>query len=475
MAALCGGVRIELDRCPLKYRGLAPWEILVSESQERMSLAVPPERVEELLALARSRDVDATVVGEFTASGQVEVRSGGRVVALVDLEFLHKGLPVMELDAVWDPPPVIDEGLPADLPLGEAMRRVLADANVASRESWVRQFDHEVQGRSVVKPFVGAGRDAPSDGAVLRIRPDSPRGITVTHGICPRYGDQDAFDMAGCAVDEAVRAHVALGGDPDAMSALDNFCWPDPVQGADTPDGAYKMAQLVRACRGLAEACRAYRLPLISGKDSMKNDARIGGRKVSVRPTLLVSLMGVVPDVRRSVTQDFKAAGDALYVLGVTRRELGGTVYERVSGRRLGRCPSVSAEAAVLWYRALHGAMRDGLVRSCHDLSDGGLWVALAESALGGALGARLDLGLLPAEVHRGGREWLLFSETPSRFLLSVSPGDEERWSAAMAGLPCARVGEVLRDPAVRISSSGRELAALGLPEIASAWKGGAA
>jgi phosphoribosylformylglycinamidine synthase subunit PurSL len=474
MADLCGGVRIDLDRCPLKYRGLAPWEILVSESQERMSLAVPPDRLEALISLARRRGVEATAVGEFTDSGFVEVTAGGAVAALVSLDFLHKGLPVMELDAVWEPPPMIEEDLPPELSLEEAMLRVLADPTVASKEAWVRQFDHEVQARSVVKPFVGAERDAPSDGAVLRVLPHSVRGITVTHGICPGYSELDTYAMAQCAVDEAVRAHVALGGDPSAMYALDNFCWPDPVQGPDTPDGEYKMAQLVRACRGLADACRDYRLPLISGKDSMKNDARIGGRKVSVLPTLLVSLMGFIPDVRRSVTTDFKAAGDALYVVGLTRGELGCTRYERAAGRRLGRGPSAEPREAMKAYRAVHAAAREGLMRSCHDLSDGGLAVALAECALGGRLGAAVDLSRLPAarplEEAR-----LLFSETPSRLLVSVTPASCRRWEERMEGLPCARVGEVLRTPVLRVRSGGARALELGLPEILAAWKGGTA
>ena len=280
--------------------------------------------------------------------------------------------------------------------LRRAMLEILADPNVRSREEWVQAVRSRGAGALRGQAFRRAGRDAPSDGAVLRVRPQSARGITVTHGICPRYGDDDAYAMAQCAVDEAVRAHVALGGDPDRMSALDNFCWPDPVEGPDNPDGPFKLAQLVRACRGLADACDAYSLPLISGKDSMKNDARVGGRKISIRPTLLVSLMGILPDVRRAVTTDFKAPGDLLYIVGETRGELGGTRFERLARQPLGAAPSARPAEAMRAYRRLHRAMRRGLVRSCHDLSDGGLWVALAESALGGRLGARVLLDQVP-------------------------------------------------------------------------------
>jgi phosphoribosylformylglycinamidine synthase subunit PurSL len=472
MASLSGGVRIDLSKCPLKYQGLAAWEILVSESQERMSLAVPPERLEALLDLARRRDVEATVVGEFTDSGQVEVYARGGIVGLLDLEFLHHGLPAMRLRAEWTDPPAAAAAIPTvDLP--RVMREILSDVNVRSREEWVRQYDHEVQARSVVKPFAGPGRDGPSDGAVLRIHSRSRRGVTITHGICPRYGDHDAKDMAQCAVDEAVRAHVALGGDPEQMAALDNFCWPDPVEGPDTPDGPYKLAQLVRACRGLAEACVGYVLPLISGKDSMKNDARVGGRKISIRPTLLVSLVGIIEDVHRAQTTDFKDPGDLLFAVGGTRGELGGTCFERLVGGKLGPCPSVHLAPAFASFRALHRAMRRGLVKSCHDLSDGGLWVALAESCLAGGLGAEVGLDDLPVSVDCGREaERLLFCETPSRFLVSVAPRHLSRWKRAMAGVPHGLLGAVSSDFRVRVRADGTDLASIPLEEIRDAWRG---
>ncbi len=485
MASLCGGVRIDLDKCPLKYHGLAPWEILVSESQERMSLAVPPESVGEFLALAGRRDVEATVVGEFTGTGLVEVANHGKTVGLLELEFLHNGLPVMDLQAEWIPPRTESAtarqsatlrqsaALPGVEELRPFMLALLADPNVASREEWVRQFDHEVQGRSVVKPFVGRFRDAPSDGAVLRVRPGSTRGITVTHGICPWYGDEDTYEMARCAVDEAVRAHVALGGEPEEMAALDNFCWPDPVESPETPDGKRKLAQLVRACRGLAEACLGFQLPLISGKDSMKNDARVAGRKISIRPTLLVSLLGIIRDVRRAVTTDFKSAGDFVYAVGRTRGELGGSRFEKAAGRLLGPAPGLRLEEARACYHRLARSIRRGLVRSCHDLSDGGLWVALAESSMGGGFGARISLDNLPvSEGCAPEAARLLFCETPSRFLVSVAPEADRAWRRSMKGTASTPIGEVTSDAALRVLDGGREVAAVSLAEARAAWHG---
>ena len=406
MAAACGGVRLELERAPLKYQGLAPWEILVSESQERMSLAVPPEHYHALAQLAARREVELADLGAFTADGTVELRYAGELVGLLDLRFLHHGLPRMELRAVWKPPaaPVVDAGR-SPPPAQDVLPRLLADPNIASKEALVRQYDHEVQALTVGKPFVGREMDGPGDGAVLRPRADSLRAITVTHGICPWYSAHDAYHMAMCAVDEAVRAHVACGGDPDRMAALDNFCWPDPVAGPDNPDGEFLLAQLVRAARGLQEACLAYRLPLISGKDSMKNNAVVDGRRIAVLPTLLVSVLGIMDDLRRSPSTDFKRPGDLICLVGDDRGELGATAYARLlaaGGTALPiaepqrHCPTVDASAAMRRYRLLHHAIAAGWVSSAHDLADGGLAVALAECAIGGRLGARIDLARVP-------------------------------------------------------------------------------
>jgi phosphoribosylformylglycinamidine synthase len=279
--------------------------------------------------------------------------------------------------------------------------------------------------------------------------------------------------MAQCAVDEAVRAHVSLGGDPEQMAALDNFCWPDPVEGPGNPDGAFKLAQLVRACRGLADACRAFQLPLISGKDSMKNDAHVGGKKISIRPTLLVSLMGIIRDVRRAQTTDFKDTGDLIYVVGETRGELGGTCIERRMQKHFGPCPSVDLPGAWVLYRVLHRALQRGLVRSCHDLSDGGLWAALAESCLGADHGARINLDPVPTS-RMSGRDAarVLFCETPSRFLVSVAPGRRARWERTMARVPFGLLGVVTADRDVRIDAAGAPLVSVSLDDIRAAWAG---
>ncbi len=503
MAELSGGVRVFLERCPLKYQGLEPWEIFVSESQERMSVAVQPEHLEAFVALAERHGVEATAIGEFTAGGFVEVFYADRPVALIDLEFLHDGNPQLDLEALW-PGPGYKPGLGTDpgvrpsagnqagsrpaapeaaakqtLPTAwqepNALRAdllaILADPNIGSREALIRQYDHEVQGRSVTKPFGGTGADAPTDGAVLFPRYDSPQAVAVSHGMAPWVGDYDAELMARYAVDEAVRALVALGAHPDRISALDNFCWSDPVASPENPDGAYKMAQLVRACRGLSESCLAYGVPLISGKDSMKNDAVVEGRRISVRPTLLVSALGIVPRPVPGASTDFKAPGDRIYLLGDVPGPAGGgdasilgcSAYERVKlpeaspfeRRRdsLGVPPRFDGPhmaAAKARYALVHRALAEGLVAGIHDLSDGGLGVALAESAIGGRLGARVTLpagtGTSPTPAET------LFCEAPARFLVSVHPDKVDRFENLLDGSGITLLGEVIAEPEIRIA-----------------------
>jgi phosphoribosylformylglycinamidine synthase len=479
MAETAGGIRIDLDSCPLKYPGLSPWEILVSESQERMSLAVLPETMDALLELARRRGVEATAVGLFTDSGSIEICAGGRTVGLLSLEFLHRGLPRMRLPARWEAPEIMSSSLADRGDWMGALLEVLADPDVASKESLVRQYDHEVKGISIEKPFTGVKRDAPSDGAVLKPLYGDWRGLTVTHGINPRLSPHDAGIMALAAVDEAYRAHIGLGGDPDRAVALDNFCWPDPVESASNPDGAFKMAQLVRACRSLRDACIAYGLPLVSGKDSMKNDAFAGGRRISVKPTLLVTLVGIIDDVRKAPSTDFMAPGDLLFIIGTSSDRLGASILERVLARSgqggLGPCPAARPSEHLPLYRSLARTISGRMLRSCHDLSDGGLAVALAESCLGGRLGAKLRLDKMPqseASRYDGGlprAACALFSEDPGRFLVSVRPEDRERFERSVPS--ASYLGEVTAEPRLEASLAGQRVLDAALVEIERAFK----
>ena len=470
MAEYCGGVRIDLHKCPLKYSGLAPWEILVSESQERMSLAISPEKINAFIELAKKRGVEATVIGEFTDSGFIDIRYNNEQAGLLSMEFLHKGNPEMKLKAEWTRPDAPDVTLP-ELDCNEMLAKLLNESNIASKEPFVRQYDHEVGAVSVVKPFTGRECDAPSDGAVLRPVLDSKRGITITHGICPRYGDRDTYNMAACAVDEAFRAHISQGGNPEYAAILDNFCWPDPIESEATPDGKYKLSQLVRACKGLYDAAIGYMLPLISGKDSMKNDAKIGGKKVSVRPTLLISLIGIIDDFEKAVTTDFKNEGDLIYIIGSTAGELGGTFFEKLLKQNLGKAPMPEIEPAFKLYKKLHKAISAGLIRSCHDISDGGIAVALAESCLGGRLGADVSIDMLPLQNKNMETARILFCETPSRFIVTIKADNAKKFEDIMSDDCVKKIGVTTKDPVLRITRNRDHVIEMPISKIAGAWK----
>jgi phosphoribosylformylglycinamidine synthase len=471
MAQLSGGAELHLDRAPLKYPGLQPWEIMVSESQERMTLAVPPDHLAEFVRLAREMDVEATDLGEFTQSGTLRAHFQGRPVLDLDMHFLHEGCPTLKIEATWQAPPLQEPDPPQPEDLGAVLLTLLGRLNICSKESFVRRYDHEVQGRSVVKPLTGAANDGPSDAAVIRPVYASPRGLAISHGLCPRYSDIDTFAMAACAVDEALRGIVAVGGDPDQVSGLDNFCWCDPLPSRTNPDAAHKAAQLVRACRALAETCVIFGIPLISGKDSMKNDYVAEGKRLSVPPTLLFSAVGIVPDVRKAVTMDTKAPGDRVYLIGATRRELGGSEYWAQRGLLGSSVPQVRAQDASRWYRALHACIQNCWVRSAHDCSDGGLGVALAETAFAGGFGMRLDLAEL-AKHEKLRPDELLFSETPSRLVVTISPAHRAEFERHMRGLPCHALGEVTQDERLVIQAGRRETwLDLDIASLKEAWQ----
>ena len=475
LARLSGGAELHLERAPLKYAGLAPWEILLSEAQERMTVAVAPEDLPAFMDLCRRREVEATDLGTFTDSGLFRVFYQGRTVAALELEFLHEGLPGMCLQARWEKPSFQEPQLPpADERLDRALLALLGRYNICSKEAVVRQYDHEVQALTVIKPFTGAQNDGPSDAAVLRPVPGSNRGVVIGCGIVPRYSDLDTYNMAACAIDEALRNVVATGARPDRVAGLDNFCWPDPVYSEKTPDGRYKLAQLVRACRAVYDYCTAFGVPCISGKDSMKNDYGSGAEKISIPPTLLFTVMGVIDDIRKAVTVDFKRPGDSIYVVGETFEELGGSEYYAMLGAVGNRVPAVDAARSRAVFDSLHRAISAGLVASCHDISDGGLGAALAECVIAGNLGAEIDLSAGPGSQGVSRNDLLLFSESQGRFVVSVEGKNCLDFEQVMQAVPQAKVGMVTEAGILRIKpakASGSEIVRLSVEELRRVWK----
>ncbi|MGB5924531.1 MAG: phosphoribosylformylglycinamidine synthase subunit PurL [Dehalococcoidia bacterium] len=459
------GVRVYLDRAPVKYLGLSYTEIWISESQERMVLAVPPNRVDQLISLFESEGVEATVIGEFTDTQRLELFYEGNLVCDLDMKFLHKGLPQLEKEAVWEPPQHAEPDFPEPTDLRQDLLRVLASWNVCSKEWVIRQYDHEVQGGSVVKPLTGINNDGPSDAAIVRPILDSDMGIVVANGINPKYGDIDPYWMAASAIDEALRQVVAVGCSLRRVALLDNFCWGNP----DKPD---RLGGLVRAAQACYDVALGYETPFISGKDSLYNEFETEKESVCIPPTLLISAVAVMDNVEKAVTMDCKREGDLIYVIGATWNELGGSQYYGIHGYVGNKVPRVDCKRGKRLMDALGTVMEKGLIRACHDLSEGGLGVAAAEMAFAGGSGMVIHLGqvLLGEAMNRD--DYVLFSESNTRFLVEIDPKDRHRFEDSMAGVDFAPIGQVTNTKKLEVYGLSGELVLSALiAELREAWQ----
>ena len=477
LAQISGGAVVNLERVPLKYAGLRPWEIFVSESQERMTLVVEPAQSDALFRMAHEMEVELSDIGHFTADGVLDVRYQGRKIAYLDLTFLHDGVPRKTLFAEWNAPDLREPNLPESLDYTDALRQLLGSLNICSRESVIRQYDHEVKGKTVIKPLMGRSGQTPQDAAVMRLGFDSYEGIAISNGILPRYGDLDAYQMSAGAFDEAVRQIISVGGRLPNLddntnlfwSVNDNFCVPDSVYDpVNNPDGKAKLAKLIQMCEALFDMATFFDIPLTSGKDSMKNDFKADGQKISVPPTILYSMTAKIADVRETITSDFKAAGDAMYQLGATYDELGGSEFYKLFGELGANVPLVRKEAAKALYVKVMAAHDERLIASSHDLSDGGLAVALAECAFGTGFGAEIDL----APFQHLSAAAALFAESHSRFVVTVKPEHCARFEA-MFGDMATRLGTVSDAPVLRIQQHGAPLIHADVDALLAAWNNG--
>lgn len=462
------GAEVWLDRIPLKYEGISYAEMWISEAQERMVLSVSEDRWPELKALCEAEDVEATVIGRFEPTGRLVLKYGEHTVADLSMDFMHHGRPPVVREATYAPPEVVPMEMPVYADYTDTLTKILGSYNVASKHWIVRQYDHEVQGGSVIKPLVGVQNDGPGDASVIRPRFESQRGVVVSCGMNPRFGDYDTYWMAASAIDEALRNAVAVGADPAKIAILDNFCW-------GTTDRPETLGSLVRSAIACHDMSVVLETPFISGKDSLNNEFRPAGQEpISIPPSLLISAMGQVEDVRQCVTMDLKAAGNYLFLVGMTRDEMGGSHFGLVENLTGGEVPKVNFEVAKKTFAAMHEAIVAGLVRSCHDLSEGGLAVAAAEMAFAGEVGVSLELGcvmtegVLPDAV-------LLFSESNTRFLCEVTPENAKRFTGifAAAGVAVSRIGLTEASHAMRVLDGDDEavIIAADLKALKAAWQ----
>ncbi|MDA0834148.1 MAG: phosphoribosylformylglycinamidine synthase subunit PurL [Planctomycetota bacterium] len=465
------GAEVWLEKAPLKYDGLSYTEIWISEAQERMILAVPPHQWDKLHQVCADEGVEATIIGQFTDTKRLVLKYDSHQVGDVSMAFLHDGRPKTVRDAVYR--------IPAERPLTKPtskigsyesdLKKILGSGNVCSKEWVIRQYDHEVQAGSVVKPLVGVNDDGPSDAAVVQPLLNSKRGLVISNGMNPKFGDLDPYWMAASAIDEAIRNCVAVGADPQCIAILDNFCWGN----TDRPETLGSLVRAALACRDFAVA---YRTPFISGKDSLNNeftyiDAEGKKQTVAIPASLLISALGQIENVASAVTMDFKEPGNLIYLVGTTYDELGGSHWADIQGVIGGTVPRVRPESAMLLYRQIHELIKAGLVRSCHDLSEGGLAVSLAESAFAGGYGATCDLGTVPTEgdlddISR------LFSESNSRLILEIKPEDPQRVDEMLSNIPHAAIGVVSDKPRLTVLGLNEQIIIdQAIDDLKTAWQ----
>ncbi len=470
LSSACGeiagecGAQIHLDRVPLKYAGLSYPEIWISESQERMVMTVRPEHVAEVLRIFAAESVEATDIGIVTDTHRLELFYHGERMADLDMAFLHDGVPRLKRPARFVPKPEADVAIRVPADLSRVLHDVLARPNVASKEWIIRQYDHEVQAGSIIKPLVGVAHDGPSDAAVVAPIPGNDRGVAIACGLNTNLSDHDAYWSTAANIEEALRNLVCVGAPIDQVAILDNFSWAKCTD----PD---VFGALVRACEACYDFALYYGTPFVSGKDSLSNEFVYQGRTIKIPHTLLITAMTVVPDVRRSITMDAKAAGDAVIVVGLTRNELFGSEYAGLLGATGGICPKVDRALSRPVLRAVADAIAAGCVNAAHDCSDGGLGVTLAEMAFAGGLGMYIDADLVPRTNDVTTLDRLLFSESQSRIVITVPTDRLGIAQRVLAGVPHQIVGQVTADPILHVTGLAGGLRAK-LASLKAAWQG---
>jgi len=437
------GACVYLEKVPLKYEGLSYAEIWISEAQERMVLSVPKEKEKEILELFNAENVEATVIGHFTTDKMLRLYYNSEIVGEMEMDFLHNGLPRLEREAVWKESGYEEPFLPEKENYGTDLKKILSEWNVCSKEWVIRQYDHEVQGGSVLKPLQGIRNDGPGDACIVKPVLGGNKGIIVSNGMNPRYGDIDPYHMAASAIDEALRQIISVGGNLGHVALLDNFCWGN----TNKPD---RLGSLVRAAQACYDIAVVYGTPFISGKDSLNNEFVTETETIVIPPTLLISAISVMDDARSAVSKDVKEPGNLIYLVGVTHNELGGSHYYHIHGHKGKNVPKVNAYSGKKIMNTLSVATSHGIIRSCHDCSEGGLAVAAAEMAFSGGYGMELDLSEVVVEGKITRNDTILFSESNTRFLVEVAPEHTIQFEAVMKDVSHGLLGKVTQNPCLK-------------------------
>ena len=441
MAKESGGVMINLEKVPLKYPGLEPWEIWISESQERMTLAVPKQKWKKFKSLMDSREVEATIIGEFVDSGKCLVFYNKKIIMDIDMDFLHDGLPTKFLTTTYNQKKFKEPSIPQVKNANSILLNMLSRLNITSFSFISQQYDYVVQANSVLPPLQGRGR-VNSDASVIKPNLSSKKGVVMSQGLYPSYSDIDTYHMAASAIDTAIRGAVAAGANPDYLAILDNFCWCS----ANDPE---RLGTLKRAAQACYDYAVSYGTPFISGKDSMFNDFKGYDEKgkpinISIPPTLLISSVGVIDNIDKTVSLDLKQSGDLIYVLGETKNELGGSEYFAMNKSIGNNVPKVDALRNKKLYDLFFKAIQNNLIASSISVGRGGLGVALAKTAMGGKLGIQVNLKRVLGNIFRN--DYLLYSESQGRILVSINPKNKTKFEKNFRSTTFALVGNVNDD-----------------------------
>jgi len=460
------GAEVDLEKSPLKYAGLNYTEIWISEAQERMVIAVKPENLEAITKIFDDENVESTVIGKFTSDKKLRLRYNGRQVAEMDMEFLHNGVPKYSRKAVWKGRQLTEPNIPVKDNYNKELEQILSSYNVASKEWVIRQYDHEVQGGSVIKPLTGVNNDGPGDAAVIQPKFNSDKGLAISCGMNPLYGDIDPYWMALSGIDEAVRNLVCVGGQADRIALLDNYCWGDCTK----PE---TLGPLVRASQACYDGAMAFEAPFISGKDSLNNEfACEDGTQISIPSTLLISAISIVDDINKCVTMDAKRASNLLFIVGETKNELGGSHYYKINGHLGANVPTLELGTAPKIANKISAAIAEGLLVSCHDCSEGGLAVALAEMAFAGGLGIEADLQGLPRSEDCTRTDAQLFSESNSRYIVEIEPEKFDAFAKMMLNLPFGQIGKVTQEKTLIIKAEdGNIIIESDIDSLKKAWQ----
>ena len=470
MAEISNGCEMDLSKVPVKYNGLKPWEILISEAQERMSFAVIPEKIQEFHTLAKKYQVEVSEIGTFNNTGKFHLRYGNKSICFLDINFMHTGL-TLKLKAHWKPPILQEQSIDKEN-IKEDILALLSNLNISSFENKARQYDHEVKALSVIKPFIGKNRDVASDATVFMAEPCGKEGIVLAAALAPNYSDIDTYHMMASIIDMSIRKTICAGGKLEHIAGLDNFCWPDPVESQKTPDGQYKLAQLVRANQALYDYCKAFNVPCISGKDSMKNDSTIGGKKISIPPTVLFSTIAKIDDIKDSKHFANYKENEFIYILGETKQELGGSQFYVQNNVESNNVPKVDAPTAIQIYKLTEDLNKQGLINAIASPTLGGLASLWAKMLIASHCGLQINLDKIPTKTNLSNTE-IIFSETNSRIIFTCSQKQREQIENILnkTNILFACIGKTTTTKDLLLKGKTRDICQLKLEQLTNAYK----